>query len=167
MREFIISDLHFNHKNIIEYCNRPFESIEEMNKTLIKNWNRIVKGDDIVWVLGDFAIGNKEKISQIVEQLNGRIYLVMGNHDDHSMKWYYDCGFEKVYDRPVIWAEYFIFSHHPRTEHAAVYGYFYGHIHNNEEYRDYTSNTFCVCAERLNYTPILITDAIEKMKNYS
>lgn len=162
MRIWIISDTHFNHKNIIEYCNRPFKDVEEMNKEMIKRWNNTVKKEDIVWHLGDFAMGDKEQVASIVNQLNGRIFLVMGNHDNHTIKWYYECGFERVYDRPVIINDYFILSHHPRTVGANLYGYLYGHVHNDEIYKDYTSNSFCVCAERINYTPILLDEAMKK-----
>jgi calcineurin-like phosphoesterase family protein len=56
MTIFFTSDTHFNHKNIIKLCNRPFTSIEEMNEKIIENWNNIVKPEDIVWHLGDFAL---------------------------------------------------------------------------------------------------------------
>ena len=49
------SDTHFGHKNIIEYCKRPFSSVEQMNEMLIKKWNNKVKVDDIVFHLGDFS----------------------------------------------------------------------------------------------------------------
>lgn len=137
-----------------------------MNRTLINNWNRVVSNEDIVWHLGDFAMGSKEEIANLVNQLNGRINLVMGNHDNHSVKWYYDCGFNKVYDRPVIVDNYFILSHHPREAMANLYGYIYGHIHNDNICKDYTSNSFCACVERLDYTPILLDKAKKKMYNY-
>ena len=54
MKIYIISDTHFNHENIIKYCNRPFKDINEMNDAIIDNWNRIVKKDEIVYHLGDF-----------------------------------------------------------------------------------------------------------------
>lgn len=165
MKEWIISDTHWHHKNIIEYCNRPFSSVEEMDNTMIKKWNSVVGKDDIVWHLGDFAMGTKEQITQIVEQLNGRIYLILGNHDNHTVKWYYDCGFAKVYDHPILYRDFYILSHHPRTASSPIYGYFYGHIHTWDEYKDFTSNSFCVCAERLGYKPILIDDALKIMKN--
>lgn len=166
MKEWIISDTHFNHKNIIDYCNRPFSSVEEMNRVLINNWNSVVSNDDIVWHLGDFAMGSKEEITNLVNQLNGRINLIMGNHDNHPVKWYYDCGFNKVYDRPIIIDDYFILSHQPRVVGANLYGYIYGHIHNDDIYKDYTSNSFCACVERINYTPILLEQAKKKMYNY-
>ena len=53
---FFTSDTHFNHKAIISYCSRPFESVEEMNDRLIDNWNQVVKPNDTVYHLGDFAL---------------------------------------------------------------------------------------------------------------
>lgn len=164
--DYIISDLHFGHKNIITYCDRPFKSVKEMDATMIKNWNKVVKGDDSVYILGDFALGSKEYVANIVKQLKGKKYLILGNHDNHSLKWYYEVGFDKVYDKPIIYSDFFIMSHIPRAyvDKKGLYGYFYGHIHDSEEYKDYTANTFCVCAERLNYTPILISEAIKLMR---
>lgn len=136
-----------------------------MNETMIKNWNSVVKKDDIVWHLGDFGMGSQEEIRNIVSRLNGKIYLIKGNHDAHSDKWYYDCGFTKVYDRPVLVKDYFILSHAPRSANANIYGYIYGHVHNDDMYKDYTKNSFCACVERINYTPIEFDKAIEYMNS--
>ena len=86
MRVFVIADTHFWHKNIIDYCDRPFNSVEEMNSTLIKNWNKTVTNNDIVIHLGDVGLGPKEKIAPIVQSLKGRKILVMGNHDNCLVK---------------------------------------------------------------------------------
>ena len=64
MNIFITADHHFNHKNIIEYCDRPFKTVEEMNNTMIEKWNNKVGKDDLVIHLGDFALGNKEKVKE-------------------------------------------------------------------------------------------------------
>ena len=85
---FLIGDCHFGHRNIIKYCNRPFASVEEMTDTLIKNWNGVVGKNDIVYVVGDFALCGKQKIIEIGQQLNGRKRLILGNHDQASLDTY-------------------------------------------------------------------------------
>ena len=81
---FTTSDVHFSHYNICRYCKRPFETREEMNKSLIENWNSVVPEDGIVVCCGDFMLphdtGFKE-YKKLVKQLNGTIYLTRGNHD--------------------------------------------------------------------------------------
>ena len=79
--EFFISDTHFGHKNIIRYCNRPFQSVEEMDEALIEKWNSKVGKLDTVYIIGDFA-WNKGKVSYFAERLNGTKILVAGNHDE-------------------------------------------------------------------------------------
>lgn len=76
---YLISDLHLNHANIIKYCGRPFRNVEEMNATLVGNWNRVVKEDDTVFFLGDLAFG-RDPLSWL-EELNGHIVLIKGSHD--------------------------------------------------------------------------------------
>lgn len=78
---FFTSDTHFGHTNIIKYCKRPFNSIEEHDETLIKNWNNKVGENDIIFHLGDFAFGSEKKWMNYLEQLNGKKYLIIGNHD--------------------------------------------------------------------------------------
>jgi len=72
---------HFHHKNIIEYCNRPFGDEGIMDIALITNWNKVVPKDGIVFHAGDFAMTARiDYIKSIVSQLNGKIYLTLGNH---------------------------------------------------------------------------------------
>lgn len=75
---FFTSDTHFNHNNIINYCNRPFKNVKDMNSTIIKNWNNVIKDKDLVYHLGDFGFGD---IISIRKQLNGNIILIKGGHD--------------------------------------------------------------------------------------
>lgn len=78
---FFTSDTHFNHNNIIKFCNRPFSCVEEMNEKLISNWNNIVPEDGIVFHLGDFIFGGNQVFKDILYRLNGFIYLILGNRD--------------------------------------------------------------------------------------
>lgn len=79
--DFFGADFHFNHTNIIKYCNRPFSSLEEMNQTLIDNWNKKVTNKDTVYVIGDFCLGRASDYGSIRKQLNGNIVLITGDHD--------------------------------------------------------------------------------------
>jgi calcineurin-like phosphoesterase family protein len=81
---FFISDLHIGHHNIIKYDGRPFESIEEMHTELIKRWNSVVGKDDIVYHLGDLSMRVNGFTKWFVHELNGKIYHIMGNHDDYD-----------------------------------------------------------------------------------
>lgn len=75
------SDLHFSHKNIIEYCDRPFDTVEEMNRQLVERFNEVVTREDELWVLGDVALGKLDESLGWIAKLNGRKHLVVGNHD--------------------------------------------------------------------------------------
>jgi len=75
------SDTHFGHSNILKFCNRPFENIWEHNEALIANWNSVVGPTDDVYHLGDFGFGSKSYVIRILEQLNGKIFFIKGNHD--------------------------------------------------------------------------------------
>lgn len=80
-RIFLTSDLHLGHDNIIEYSNRPFDSLEEMHEVIIDRWNTVVSKDDTVFVLGDYAMGDRATELSKLLSLNGTKILVNGNHD--------------------------------------------------------------------------------------
>jgi calcineurin-like phosphoesterase family protein len=77
---FFTSDHHFGHQNIIKYCSRPFATADEMNEVMIERWNSVVAPDDIVYYLGDFSL-SASLAETIAPKLNGKKYLIMGNHD--------------------------------------------------------------------------------------
>ena len=82
---YFTSDMHFGHEAILRYCNRPFANVEEMNQKLIENWNKKVPEDGIVFNLGDFAWGGYPFWKSMREQLNGKIILIKGNHDEKNL----------------------------------------------------------------------------------
>lgn len=162
MKIFVISDSHFNHGNIIKYCNRPFETIDEMNNTMIKNWNSVVSNDDKVFHLGDVGLGGREKTEAIIKSLKGRKVLIRGNHDNFTDSAYLNMGFEEVYKYPIIWNNFIMMSHRPlELSETTPFFNLYGHIHTDERYQD-TKTSKCVSVERINYTPLLIYDTIRK-----
>lgn len=147
----IISDTHFNHANIIIYEKRPFLNVEDMTEKMIQLWNSTVSAKDEVWHLGDFCFGNKHITKCIVSRLNGRIHLILGNHDGtHSYRWWNDCGFEFVSRHPILYDKY-ILSHRPIKDIPDGYFNIHGHTHSLE-----TTNhkSFNVSAEAINYRPI-------------
>lgn len=90
------SDTHFYHTNIIGFCKRPFKNVQDMNEVLIANWNRVVAQDDIVFHLGDFCLGGSHEWISILDRLNGKIYLILGNHDMKNIRQGYINRFESV-----------------------------------------------------------------------
>ena len=83
MKFFLISDTHFGDDRILRYENRPFASVEEMDKAIIENWNSMVSKEDTVFHLGDVSSYEPERISEILAALNGKKVLIMGNHDQN------------------------------------------------------------------------------------
>lgn len=162
---FFIADPHFGHKNIIDYESRPFKSVEEMDETLIKNWNNTVSKTDKIFILGDFSFYSKERIYEIVTQLNGIKILVLGNHDRiHSVQWWKDVGFNDVSKNPIIYNNNFILSHEPfGLEKYMPYFNIYGHVHWHKNYMGYGKKGFCVCIERIGYKPISWDEIMERI----
>ena len=95
-RVFFTSDTHFYHSNIINFCGRPFKNVEVMNETLIANWNSVVGPDDIIFHLGDFCLGGSAEWTNILNRLNGKIYLIVGNHDIKNLRQGYYSRFEHI-----------------------------------------------------------------------
>jgi len=83
---FFTADTHFGHTNIIKYCHRPFKNITQHDNYLIKMWNSRVSPEDTVFHLGDFCFKKlKGKTAQFyLNQLNGKIIVVKGNHDSNN-----------------------------------------------------------------------------------
>ena len=161
---YFISDTHFGHSNIINICQRPFESIEQMDNVLIDNWNNIVTNNDIVYIVGDFA-GDNADADYYLDKLNGKKILILGNHDRNWIKklykrknwdifkdpdykllikkgYFYDI---KHYTEKVINGQFFTICHYPMIDFAfssKLFGekfgfHIHGHIHNNlkEEFK--------------------------------
>lgn len=83
---FFTSDTHFNHANILNFCNRPFADVEEMNEELITRWNNVVGKNDTVFHLGDFCFGGAAEWTRLLDQLHGKIHLIVGNHDLKNLR---------------------------------------------------------------------------------
>ena len=161
---FYIADTHFGHANIIKHCNRPFESADEMDNTLIDNWNNVVGKDDIVIVVGDFAFKGATH-TEYLAKLNGKIYLVRGNHDKSAY------GFEKAVDMMKIKhkGNTIVLCHYPMCEWDGFFRntvHFYGHIHNaknnTNSLMESIPNAYNVGADILGFTPRTFEEITKK-----
>lgn len=153
---WVISDTHFCHRRILEYeaANRPFKDRDEMNEAMIQRWNEKVGEKDLVLHLGDFSFGNKHRIKDIVARLNGRIWLLMGNHDREQHYNWRELGFERNIKYPFLLDGKFIFSHEPLEAIPEGKVNIYGHVHGSKYFNTIDPNRLCACVERWNCAPI-------------
>lgn len=152
---FFIADLHLGHENIIKYCGRPFDSVRDMNVSLIDNWNAMISKEDKVFVLGDFALSNNQNIIKWGKSLNGNKVLIRGNHDRATDTVYHEAGFQHIYKYPIFWNQSFLLSHAPIVTDIGKIINIHGHIHNKPIEGEFSNNTFfCVSAEMIGYKPI-------------
>lgn len=137
---FYIADLHIGHANIIKHDNRPFFGITEMSERIIRNWNRTVKTNDTVYILGDFIWKSQDEWTYYVEPLAGKKVLIRGNHDPieflPEVKRLFQeiTNLKEVIDnnRNVIMCHYPIpFCRKSASENAYM---LYGHVHQTKEY---------------------------------
>lgn len=173
---YYISDMHMGHKNVLKFDDRPFQSVEEMNETLIVNWNKKVTDEDDIWVLGDFCYRSEKDPSFYLKQLKGKKHLIIGNHDkvtvntDSALN-YLDSveRLKHIKDR-----EYnVILCHFPladwNAKHRGSY-HVYGHIHNNKDevyefmkQQERALNAGCMIN---NYEPVTLEELLENNRRF-
>jgi len=127
---WLISDTHFFHENIGQYCGRP----DGWQELIIENWNHWIGPEDIVFHLGDLALGKKESVETVVPLLNGRLFLLRGNHDRRGRAFYKSLGITLVNDPYSMFSTagiQLLFSHRPIVPLPPNVLNFHGHIHNN------------------------------------
>jgi calcineurin-like phosphoesterase family protein len=78
---YFTSDLHLGHKNIIKLCDRPFASLEDMDETLVANWNQVVTNGDTIYIIGDLMFRTQTHPADVLKRLKGKKHLILGNHD--------------------------------------------------------------------------------------
>jgi calcineurin-like phosphoesterase family protein len=139
-KNFYIADLHFGHNNIIKYDNRPFKTVEEMDLTLIANWNKAVSNDDCVYILGDISWHDDDKTAQIFKQLKGAKVLIKGNHDNIKRNSELAKCFTNIQDYTELYLDKknkIIMSHYPMPFWNGQFRdtvHLYGHIHNSHQW---------------------------------
>jgi calcineurin-like phosphoesterase family protein len=166
--DFIISDTHFNHNNIVDYCQRighdprgHATDYDRHNQLMIEQWQRYVKPDSIILHLGDVAMGQKHLLPDIMKVLPGRKFLVKGNHDKWSTELYESLGFEVI--QPFMFEHMgwnIFFSHYPKRVLQRLEANVHGHIHNNAV-DGLTRKHKNVSVEVMSYTPQNFRSVVE------
>lgn len=160
---YFTSDNHFFHTNIISYCNRPFSSMEEMNKEMIKRWNERVSPEDFIFHLGDFGLSKsseapdapKNPLETIKKQLNGNIIFLAGNHDGNNKN-------RSIIESLIIkhGGKRIYLTHDPKFYRKDFEWNFCGHQHGNEGTFRKIGKSIIVdlSVECWNYYPVDIND---------
>lgn len=162
---FVLSDLHFDHANIIKYTRRPFSSTQEMNYTMVENWNSRVKDTDRVYYLGDMTFGrDRNSIDYWLSRLNGNIRFIRGNHDTDSIT-----KAEVIKDRfPIRYKGFeFLLMHEPYRPAYWDGWIIHGDKHNNNPvtypHINKRNKTINICAEHTKYAPMSLDEIIKEI----
>lgn len=184
---YFIADLHFGHTNVLSFDCRPFKTIEQHDLTLINNWNNAVGITDDVWILGDISWHGATRTNEILQGLNGKKHLIVGNHDGKLIKnrelqheFIEICDYKEldIGDGKIV-----VLSHYPipcfKNHYYGSY-HLYGHVHNSFEWKmmervkyEMTElyNKPCnmwnvgVMMDYMNYTPRTLEEIIMADKN--
>lgn len=161
------SDLHLNHRAVVSMCGRPFETVDEMNYILIRNFNERVKKNDTVYILGDLAHRTPViEVNNFISRLNGKKILCKGNHD----KRYDSSLFEGIYDFLEISVHgvnislmHYPMMSWPKSRHGSIH--LHGHIHSKGDYnlqqREEGILRYDVGVDANNFFPVSITEIKE------
>lgn len=176
MTIFIVSDLHLGHSKDFIYGARGFETVEEMNDEIIRRWNSVVGEEDDVFVLGDLVMGSLENV-QLLEELNGRIHIVRGNHDVDSRWDFYQELPNVVEVANSFYFSYdgykFYLSHYPTITTRADTGKplkkclvnLCGHTHTKDPFEDWGIGMIYHCElDAHDCAPIRLEDIIADLK---
>lgn len=136
---YYIADTHFRHSNVLKFDSRPFFTLEEMEKEMIKNWNNVVTKNDVVYILGDFCWGKEDEWLEILQQLKGHKVLIRGNHDLKNPSTKLKNMFQDIKDYKEITdnGRHVIMSHYPMMFYKGAYDkntyMLCGHVHATRE----------------------------------
>lgn len=163
MNTFFTSDSHFFHKNIIKYCDRPFDSVEQMNEEMVKRWNAKVQPHDVVYHLGDVTFAGSDK-NTILHELNGFKKLIPGNHDNvREMANYFDIESTLV-NLTLSPAVKIVLCHYPiESWQNAYHGWyhFHGHTHGTTKFRREKDHRVDVGVDVHDFAPVSFDEILD------
>ncbi len=168
------SDTHWGHANIIKYSQRPFNSVEEMNEALIRNWNERVQQYDTVYHLGDFAFMQYDQLKKTARRLNGTKHLILGNHDKEIIRHTDDlvrsgtfASIQNYYELRHA-GEFFVLFHYGqrvwnKSHHGSIH--LYGHSHGSLPPFGKSVDVGVDCKEiTSDYRPVSVDEVLAYMK---
>ena len=186
MRKYwFLADLHFGHPNVLHLSQRPFENLQEMEKTILNNINKVVKPEDILVLVGDVCLGKKSEWVRLLDSINTKnVILIKGNHDSWK---------QIPKDLVILVAEQMLIRAHNRLFLVSHYPYrvswlrrflrrlpkslgsprrpkdtglwlLHGHNHSKTQMVDYHPRMFSVGVDANGFAPISITEIISKIQ---
>lgn len=166
MTRHVIGDHHFSHLNIIDYTDRPFDSVNEMNTYMLARWEQVVSDDDPVLHMGDVVFTNENKTAEdYLSELPGNPTLLLGNHDDqiNPENFRFLCMEQTVIQH---YGYRFYCTHRPENVPSDWTEWvIHGHVHNDQPFIDYNNNKINVSVEQVGYTPIPVPIIVKALKN--
>lgn len=142
MKTFYIADLHFGHQKCLSFDHRPFDTIEAHDEELCRRWNSVVSAQDEVWVLGDISWLRPAETVALLDRLNGRKNLIVGNHDKNLLR---GSRLEPCFEEITPYKELHIrkglrvvLCHYPIpcfNRHFNGWVHLYGHVHTGFEWK--------------------------------
>ena len=176
---YYIGDMHLGHQRVIEYDLRPYETVEEMDAALIKNWNSVVTENDDIYIMGDFIYRSSHVATYYLKQLKGRKHLIIGNHDLKTIEDEAACtcfdsierlGYVKDGDADVVMCHYPIAEWNGKRRKKNKSYHVYSHIHNRKDetygFMRRQKNAFNAGCMINNFTPVTLQQLIENNHNY-
>lgn len=179
---WIISDTHFNHMKMCDYCTRP----SDFNQKIVRHWQKMIAPEDLVYHLGDFYLGNRGGFANYVNMLPGVKILIKGNHDREKDDWYLNRGFAAVLNFAAVISrvnmsrnkECFLYmrvllSHRPiaipefkKYKTVNIHGHFHNHTMKQcaieeDVIKILTPDHYLFSLEWTNYQPVLLNRAIQ------
>jgi calcineurin-like phosphoesterase family protein len=159
MTTWFTADFHFCHHGIIKYTKRPFDNVDQMNETLLSNWNKKVGKFEHGWILGDFCFNDKNKGQEILNRMNGVKHLIRGNHDSISEKLSGWASISDYKELKINSQNIILFHYAMKVWNKSHYGtwHLYGHSHGNLP-DDSDSLSFDIGVDCHNYSPLSFED---------
>lgn len=171
---YLTSDLHLGHDREFIWKARGFNSIQQMNETIVETWNRTVDDDDDIYILGDVILGDPSNI-EYVKRLNGKLHIVLGNHDTSKREGMYrslsnvvevaEVGIRLKYKK-----HHFVLTHYPmmtgnleKESLKQMSLNLYGHTHQMSNFFNDMPFMYHVGVDSHNCYPVLLDDVIEEM----